>query len=264
MSPAPVREDPDWVKGAVAARVHYRVPGMDQVTVQRDLSYKTVAGDTLLFDYYAPLQPLAVPSPVVILIHGGPIPGNLRTSPKQWGNFDSLGRVIAASGLGAVMFNHRFFALEMVRDAIEDVHGLIAALPSYAGRLGIDPARLCLWVFSGGGVLLSPFLRETPDAVRCLAAYYAPLDASLPEFSPAQQLAGNTGRVPPMLIARAGLDMPPLNATIDAFVVEALKKNARIDVLNHPHGQHAFDCRDDHARTRDILRRTLEFIALNI
>lgn len=242
-----------WVQGAATARVQYELPGMEEVSVRRDLSYKTVAGETLLFDYYAPLRPITVPVPVVILIHGGPIPGNLLTVPTRWGNFLTLGRLIGASGLGAVMFNHRFFTPE-TGDAVEDIRDLIAALPGYAAELSLDPDRLCLWAFSGGGVLLSPFLRESPEAVRCVVAYYAPLDP----------LTESTKRIPPMLIARAGLDMAPLNASIDAFVGQALKRNMLIDVLNHPTGQHAFDCRDDNERTRDILRRTLVFIQNNI
>jgi len=37
-----------------------------------------------------------------------------------------------------------------------------------------------------------------------------------------------------------------------------LKKNAEVDVMNHSTGQHGFDFRDDDARTRDILARTVE------
>jgi hypothetical protein len=51
-----------------------------------------------------------------------------------------------------------------------------------------------------------------------------------------------------------------LNEAMDLFIQNALKKNACMDVLNHATGQHGFDCRDDNARTRDILRRTIEFI----
>jgi hypothetical protein len=54
--------------------------------------------------------------------------------------------------------------------------------------------------------------------------------------------------------------VPQLNETIDRFVAVALKKNATIDVMNHPTGQHGFDCRDDHERTREILARTVDFV----
>jgi poly(3-hydroxybutyrate) depolymerase len=250
-----MREDPVWMPAATAARIHYRIAGMEDVQIRRDLPYKTVSSETWLFDYYTPLEPLANPPPIAILIHGGPIPANLLTGPTRWGNFESLGRLIAASGLGAVMFNHRFFAPQAVVDAVEDLRDLIATLSTYAGELRLDPSRLCLWAFSGGGVLLTPFLRDTPEAIRCMVAYYAVMDA---------RLDGNASRIPPLLIARAGLDAVPLNAALDDFVQQALRRNVSIDVLNHPRGQHVFDCRDDNERTRDILRRTVEFIRNNL
>jgi dienelactone hydrolase len=67
-----------------------------------------------------------------------------------------------------------------------------------------------------------------------------------------------------MLIARAGLDMRELNDGIDRFVQQALKKNVELDLLNHSTGQHGFEGRDDNQRTRDILRRTVEFIRAHL
>jgi len=244
------REDPDWVTRAARAHVHYRVAGMDGVAVRRNI-------EPLGFDLYGPA---GTPAPCVILIHGGPVPGNLLTTPKEWGWFQSYGRLLAASGLAAVMFNHRFFAPDMLPEAIADVQGLFRYVREHSEELNVDRDRVCLWVFSGGGPIISPFLRETPDGLRCVVAYYAALDAAVAEFSPAVQVSENAGRLPALLIARAGLDNPQLNEAMDLFVQNALKKNACVDVLNHANGQHGFDCRDDDARTRDILRRTIEFI----
>jgi dienelactone hydrolase len=250
MGPVQKEEDPDWVRLAAQAHVHYRVPGMEHVAVRRNLG-------PLEFDLYSPA---ATPAPCVILIHGGPVPPNLLTTPKDWGWFESYGRLLAASGMAAIMFNHRFFAPDMLPNAIADVQDLLTYVREHSEALNVDPDRLCLWVFSGGGPIISPFLRETPDAVRCVVAYYAALHAAAPEFSPAIQISENTGRLPALLIARAGLDHPMLNQAMDLFIQNALKKNACIDVLNHATGQHGFDCKDDNARTRDILRRTIEFL----
>jgi dienelactone hydrolase len=146
-----------------------------------------------------------------------------------------------------------------------DVHELLGHVSARGEALNIDPGRLCLWAFSGGGVFLSPYLRDVPDAIRCVVAYYAALHAPTPEFSSAIQISGNTGRIPALLIARAGLDLAILNeGRIDRFVQEALRKNACIDVLNHATGQHGFDSRDNNERTRDILRRTIEFIHTHV
>jgi dienelactone hydrolase len=179
----------------------------------------------------------------------------LQATPADWGLFKSLARMLAASGIPAVMFNHRFFSLESAPVAMNDLEDLLFHLGS---------ERVCLWVFSGGGSLLGRLLRNTPASVRCVVAYYAALHASTSEFSAADAIEANAGWVPAILVARAGLDMPQLNETIDRFVAVALRKNATIDVMNHPTGQHGFDFRDDNERTREILGRTVEFVRTHL
>ncbi len=158
------------------------------------------------------------------------MPSNLLTRPKDWGCFESIGRLLGASGLSAIVFNHRFFGLERALDAMIDTRDLLDYVRENSEALGIDKNRLCLWSFSGGGVYLSPFLRETPDWLRAVVAYYSALHAPQPEFSAAMQISQNAGRIPALLTARAGLDMPALNEGIDLFIREALKKNASLDV----------------------------------
>ncbi|MEO8593628.1 MAG: hypothetical protein ABI759_09915 [Candidatus Solibacter sp.] len=241
--------DPEWVGMAARAHCMYVVPGMDAVAVHSHLTYTTRDGATQRYDVYG-----AAPgrtSEVVLLVHGGPIPGDLQVTPVDWGLFQSLARMLAASDTAVVMFNHRFFSLESAPTAMNDIEDLLSHL---------RVQRVCLWVFSGGGSLLGRLLRSTPASVRCVVAYYAALHASTSEFSAADAIEENTGWVPPMLVARAGLDMPELNETIDRFVAVALKKNATIDIMNHPTGQHGFDFRDDNERTREILARTVEFV----
>ena len=63
-----------------------------------------------------------------------------------------------------------------------------------------------------------------------------------------------------LLIARAGLDNPWLNGTIDRFVQQALDVGASLDLMNHPAGRHSFDILDDDLRSREIIRRTLAFL----
>jgi len=243
---AEIREDPEWVGWAARARCKYAVPGMDAVAVQSG-TCTARDGEPLPFDVYG----TGAETAVVLFIHGGPIPGNLITPPTEWGLFQSLARLVAASGIAAVVFNHRFFSAELVPTAMNDIEDMFRHLSA---------KRICLWVFSGGGSLMSRFLRDTPESVRAFVAYYAALHAKTAEYSAANALAENSGRVPPMLIARAGLDTPEMNGAIDHFIAAALEKNAEVDVMNHPAGQHGFDFRDDNARTREILARTVEFI----
>ena len=91
----------------------------------------------------------------------------------------------------------------------------------------------------------------TPDAID---------DETLRQLSPLHHLQVESARVAPILVARAGLDHPFLNASIDRFVQQALVENASLDLFNHPAGRHAFDILDDDARSREIIARTIEFL----
>jgi acetyl esterase/lipase len=268
MKPTPSLEE------IVRLRVVHRVPGTDRVRVDCNRSYKAVAGGTLLADVYRPAD-AAVPCPVVVLIHGGPVPAG--STPKNMGCFVSWGETLAASGLAAVTFNHRFYGAAELLEAARDVEDAVAWVRNEAIELGIDPARLALWAFSGGGPFLSLALREGAPALRALVAYYAALDLrEMPPdpaapisdgdrlaLSPAHQV--ESGRpVPPVLVARAGLDLPSLNATIDRFIAAALAHNAPVEAINHPDGRHGFDILDDDPRTREIAARTIEFLRTHL
>jgi acetyl esterase/lipase len=258
-------------------RVVYTLPGMEAVAVQKNVVYKE-AGDPptpLHLDVYAPpgLEK-GERRPAVLFIHGGPVPA---PGIKEWGVFVSHGQLAAASGMVGITFHHRFFSPELAPEADKDVADLVAYVRKNAGDLGVDRERIALWAFSGGGPFLARWIAEPPEYVRALVAYYAVLDIREPlgghpdklsrdtraRLSPVAQLAASTRPVP-MLIARAGQDDPRLNATLDAFVAEALKQNLPFEVLNHPDGRHGFDILDDDARSREILARTLAFLKANL
>jgi acetyl esterase/lipase len=254
----------------VRMRVVLRVPGMDSVSASRDGAYKTADGQPLHMDLYAPGAATTL-RPAVILVHGGPIP---RLGAKNMGVFRSYGEILAASGFAAVAFDHRFLAPARLTDAAADVSDLVAYVRENAEGMGIDRERLGLWAFSGGGPLLSEPLRERPAFLRAIVAFYAALDLREPapgadsglpaelreRFSAVHALGEDAHGVPPLLVARAGLDHPWLNGGIERFVQQAVARGASIDFLNHPDGRHGFDILDDDARTKQILRRTLEFL----
>jgi acetyl esterase/lipase len=268
VKPTPPFED------IVRMRIVHRVPGTDRVRVDSNRPYKSVSGGALLADVYRPAD-TAAPCPAVVLIHGGPVPAG--SAPKNMGCFVSWGETLAASGLAAVSFNHRFYGGSHLLEAARDVEDAVAWVRSEGVALGIDPARLALWAFSGGGPFLSLALREGAPALRALVAYYAvldlreaPPDAAAPisdedrlALSPAH-LVGSGRPVPPLLVARAGLDYAFLNATIDRFVAAALAGNAPLEVLNHPDGRHGFDILDDDPRTREIAARTIDFLRTHL
>ncbi len=81
------------------------------------------------------------------------------------------------------------------------------------------------------------------------------------EFSPATYIAARAGELPPIFLAKAGVDQPWLNESIDRFVAEALAHNVTLDLMTHPPGHHSFDILDDDRRSRQIIRGTLSFLA---
>lgn len=170
-------EDPPWVRKLAPKRIVYVVPGMERVRVRKNLIYKRVGRAELKMDVYSPLSShRGDRRPAVIFIHGGRIPPNLRTTPKDWGVYISFGQLVAASGLVGVTFNHRFYSWDSLNDSQSDLMDLIAYVRNNSESLGVDKGRIILWAISAGGVLLSQPLRDGPPYISCLVAYYAEFD----------------------------------------------------------------------------------------
>lgn len=266
-TPAAARSDP------ATATVVLKVPGMDRVRVRRDVVYEKADGIDLAADVYLPPDAKGAPPPVVVLVAGG------AENTKAWGIYTSLGRLLAASGLAAVPFNHRLrYPRRQYEEGAADVRALLDYLRRNANSLGVNAGRMAIVTFSGGGPMLAPFLRERVPGVVCLAGFYTFLDTehvNLEEaatsaevariFSPREQYAANPSILPPLFIARAGRDaIPGVNASIDRFIAAALERNAPITLVNHPTGSHGFDHREDDARTREILRMAIEFLRTHL
>jgi len=255
-----------------------RLPGTDSVRVVSNLKYSQVSNPYLLMDVYIPpdLEQQEL-RPVVVFIHGGAGPEN---APKDWGIFQSWGRLIAAAGMVAAVFTHRFSPppQSLLAEAAADVDCAINYLRAHAVSLHANADRIGVCAWSSGGALLSSLLKQQPPLVRCVAAFYAMLDLqqyapagdatalqTLKEFSPIAALPEDATTMPPMLIARAGCDeVPMLNEALDRFTAKALAANAPITVINHPAGVHGFDNQNDDERSREIIRSAIEFMRTHL
>jgi dienelactone hydrolase len=166
-----------------------------------------------------------------------------------------------------------------IQDVNKDIDDLVKYVISNADNLGIDKNKIAIWSFSGG----VPFGMYTGlsgffDYIKCIISYYGfgdfnsvgqffsiNLDAEIMEkFSLSTLVQKNASLVPPLLIARAGLDNKLLNESIDKFIIEALQNNVSIDVLNHSAGQHAFDLFNNNDRTYEIINKSLDFLKLHL
>jgi len=254
------------------------IPGMDDVRVRANLPYR--ADPTLLADLYLPAGATGPHlHPCVVFVHGDGPPDALANA-KDWGQYTSWGRLVAAQGMVGVTFNHRSTELRTrLPEAASDVDRLVEFVRANASDLEIDADRMGLWVCSmGPPVALHEILRSRPEYLRCIAVLYGVMDLrplreetapevtdeTLEAFSPVALVDGPAvagAPLPPMLLARAGLEERPwLNPTIDAFAQAAIAANAELDLLNHPAGRHGFDVLDADERSRDIVARTVAFL----
>jgi acetyl esterase/lipase len=257
--------------------VVYKLPGMERARVRKDIAYKGGGDPALKLDVYSPSgDDRAARRPAVFFIHGGTSP---QFSPKDWGVFTSWARLVAASGMVGVTFTHRLgYPKTMLAEGAADVADAIAYVRANADALGVDRERICLAAYSAGGPMLSMAMRDGPPYVRCLVAFYAFMDVQQSELhrqhetpetirshSPITHLGTDAARIPPLFIARAGRDeIPTLNDSTDRFVREALARNVTIDVANHPQGVHGFDNQTDDERSREIIRRVLDFMKTHL
>ncbi len=283
-------EELDEQDALLQQRVIYTIPGMKKAKVEKDIIYKTVEDLELKLDVYYPADHSKSVLPAVILIHGDG-PQEFLKDIKDSGQYVSWGQLIAASGLIAVTANHRSTdGLHNVAGVANDVDDLISYVRDHGKKLHIDGEKLGIWTASAGGPFgLRAGLFETPPFVNCivcyygfteLKAYYDALYASseegiaqtppifseddFAEFSASESILNRTGNVPPIFIARAGLDYPILNQALDSFVSDALSQNVELTLTNHPTGQHGFDIRDDDTRSSEIIQATLEFLQTHL
>ena len=252
-----------------AMRVVHSVPGMERAKVQKNLVYKKAGELELQMDVYAPPDLKRGERRPAVIFVSGDAPWELLKDLKDWGVYTSYGQLVAASGLVGVAFNHRSTEkFTKIRDAASDIDDAITYARAHADALNIDPDRICLWAYSAGGPFLQTMLREKPAFVRCIVGYYsmfglpqgAAADDIVREFTVANYLGQNPKSVPPLMVVRAGRDVPFINDSADAFLREAVKQNLNIEFINYVEGVHGFDVENNTDRTREIIRRTLEFV----
>jgi hypothetical protein len=116
-------------------------------------------------------------------------------------------------------------------------------------------------------------MREPGTFVRCNTVIYGPHDfddvgaafgmspVDAREFSARRFLELHDASSPPILVVKAGRERNAgINESIDRFAAAAAQRGARVQVLSHATGIHAFDVLQPGARSRALIRRALAFM----
>jgi acetyl esterase/lipase len=211
-------------------------------------------------DLYVPEA--AEPCPAVVFVCGGPIPAELDWNrPRDWPVYRGYGALLAARGVAAAPVQlplHSYEDFPKAADALAQAVDTVRADPR------IDGERIAIWFFCGGGPLISDWLRDTPEWMRCLAATY-PVFGSRPgkeltaRFLPAEALA-EARALPPLLLTRAGLEDPLVAETEARFVAAAEQFGVPLELIEVPNGRHGFDFMDYTEESRQAVLRALNWV----
>lgn len=197
-------------------------------------------------------------SPVVVLVHGGP----MRTPPvrpaSQWPVFQGYANALAARGVAAAVFDHGLLTGD--EDAAPE--HLRAAIDTARAHEGVDGSRVVLWHFSGGGVLATPYLSSAPSWLRGLAFSYAVLDDEDPAWDPRAGL--HRGLQLPMLLTRVANESPGLIEGQTQFVTLARDLDVPLDIIDVAGAPHAFDSREPTPERTAAVIRALEWVVTTL
>lgn len=176
------------------------------------------------------------PRPAIVFVHGGPIRRD--HSPRGSGTFIGYGSLAAAHGLVGVTFDH---PLHADTDYPHSADTLAAVLTETRSRDEVDPERIALWCFSGGGVLAADWLRGTPSWLRAIAWTY-PVLAAPPDWPGDRErfdCVEAVRRAPGLskTMVRVGAEYPSFVTTQDAFVAAA----EGLEVIDLPRAAHGFE-----------------------
>lgn len=214
-------------------------------------------------DFYLPDEDrnAGVPTPLrpaVVLVHGGPVPAQWLPTPRDWPVYVGYARALAAMGALAVPVDHRFHAPEYLDVAAQDIR---AAVNDVRADPRVDPGRVALWFFSGGGLLAAEWLAAPPAWLRCVALTYpwlAPPPGVDARYCPTQTLPG-AGDLP-IVLTRVGRERPQVADTVAQFLGTAQAVRARVHLIDVPHGEHGFDYLEPTEQSRSAVKAALRAV----
>ncbi|MEV8374456.1 nuclear transport factor 2 family protein [Kribbella sp. NPDC056861] len=191
----------------------------------------------------------------VLLVHGGPMPPELEVQPRDWPVFQGYAAAIAQRGQVAVTVDHSLIrGLDQLATAADDVEAAVGVLRADPQ---VDPERVVLWFFSGGGLLAGEWLDSRPDWLRAVVLTY-PMLATPPgvdELVSAAEVIGKHKDLP-VLLTRVGREREELARPVAEFVSAG---GTALDIIDVPKGQHGFDMLDHSEESRAAVTKALDW-----
>jgi hypothetical protein len=254
--------------------VLYTIPGVEEVTIRRDETYRTTESGPLTMDlYYPPGVSAGSLLPAVLIVYGYSdvgFPNVFGRTFKELGHSMSWARLIAASGMIAILYSNR--------QPAEDATAVLRYVHEQASSLGIDGARIGLWSGSANVPVALWLLMQQELPVTCAAlcnGYMLDVDGAtgVAEIQKTYRFANPAAgksvdevrKDVPLLIARSGKEQfPGLNESLDNFVRGALRCNLPLTLVNHADAPHAFELFHDSETTREIIGQILSFLRFHL
>lgn len=248
--------------------VLFELPSMDKVIVKKDIGYQNIADSILKMDiYYPPDFEFQKKIPAIIIVYGCSNEGQLKLLGDQFRNWSvhiSLCKIIAASGLAAIIY-------ETV-DPENDLISLTKYIHSNHDKLSIDDNNIGAFTCSSNTpVAITNILNASTNIFKCAVVYYGifltkeleklpQIDSVFGFQNPRLSEPINWNKNVPLFIVKAGLDNDPyaFRSLLD-FYNNAINQNLPVTLINYPNGQHGFDFLDDNDTTEMIIKNTLDF-----
>ncbi|WP_369372830.1 alpha/beta hydrolase [Streptomyces sp. cg36] len=216
-------------------------------------------------DVYVPESTGGETLPAVLFVHGGPVPAGAEPTPRDWPLFGGYARLAAGQGVVGAVLDHRLHDFADFPLAAQDIAAAVEALRSHPR---VDPDRIALWFFSGGGLLSASWLDAPPAWLRCLAYTYPVLappanwGLGRRRFRPVEAVRG-AGDLP-IVLTRPGREMAQIAATVQEFLTAAEECGAHVEVVEVPHGHHGFETRDPGEESREAIRQALRSVLAHL
>lgn len=221
------------------------VPSIDAVDIGVD-SFTTAGGRRAAYTTVRP-RGARGPVPVVVFANAG------GTFPRSSRGYQEWARLVTARGMAGVLYDADAAGPGLTFEAAmklgeSTLDSILVELQRTARPKNLDANRLVLWAGSAQTSVGTPVALEGRRSVAGYVLYYGGGRAS------------NVRVDVPVLMVRAGLDSPVLNAGMDSLSLAWTRAGVAVTTINHASGSHGFDIYDPTAASAHVIRQTLDFM----